>query len=185
MSTAVTSPRRSRRRPQRAAAEDLLYTYLPSPLGRLLIAGDQRSLWSIWMEDQRWTAGVGPNWRTAAEPFAEVGGQLEQYFAGERTEFDLTLRMQASDFRRRVWQALLAIPHGETRSYGELAEALGSPGAARAVGLANGRNPFAIVVPCHRVIGADGGLVGYGGGLERKRWLLDHERRSTGTSTRA
>ena len=179
MSAPVGSPRRG---PSRAVAEGPLYTYAASPLGRLLIAGDERSVWSIWMEDQRWTAGVGPGWRTAAEPFAEARRQLEQYFAGERSEFDLTLRMRGSDFRCRVWRALLAIPYGETRSYGELAEGLGSPSGARAVGLANGRNPFAIVVPCHRVIGADGGLVGYGGGLERKRWLLDHERRTAAAS---
>lgn len=169
MSAPTTSPARP--------AEGLLYTYAASPLGRLLIAGDERVLWSISMEDQRWSTGVGPRWRTAEEPFAEAGRQLGQYFAGERTEFDLALRIEASAFRRRVWRALPTIPYGETRTYGELAAALGRPSAARAVGLANGRNPFAIVVPCHRVIGAGGGLVGYGGGLRRKRWLLDHERR--------
>jgi O-6-methylguanine DNA methyltransferase len=103
---------------------------------------------------------------------------LQDYFAGETAEVDgLPLDMHGADFERRVWRALLTIPAGETRSYGALAKALGNPGAARAVGMANGANPIAIVVPCHRVIGSSGSLTGYGGGLERKTWLLDHERR--------
>ena len=103
---------------------------------------------------------------------------LKRYFDGAAADVgDLPLQMHGADFERRVWQALLAIPPGETRSYGALAKALGTPGAARAVGMANGANPIAIIVPCHRVIGSTGSLTGYGGGLERKTWLLDHERR--------
>ena len=101
--------------------------------------------------------------------------QLEQYFAGERREFDLNLELAGPAFHQHVWEALTTIPYGETRSYGEIAAQVGDPGAARAVGFANGRNPIAIVVPCHRVIGADGSLTGYGGGLPRKRHLLDLE----------
>jgi methylated-DNA-[protein]-cysteine S-methyltransferase len=164
-----------------AAAEPLagaLYTRVESPVGTLFLAGDEPSLWALWMEGQRWGPQIGRDWRTAAEPFAEAARQLGQYFAGERAGFELPLRMHGSEFRRRVWEALRGIPFGQTRSYGELARSVGRPSAARAVGLANGRNPFAIILPCHRVVGATGALVGYGGGLERKRWLLAHERRS-------
>jgi methylated-DNA-[protein]-cysteine S-methyltransferase len=101
--------------------------------------------------------------------------QLKEYFAGTRRKFDLRLRMQGTDFQQRVWRTLTEIPYGETWSYGQLAKHIGSPNASRAVGLANGRNPIAVIVPCHRVIGADGSLTGFGGGLPRKRWLLTHE----------
>ena len=104
-----------------------------------------------------------------------AAGQLTEYFAGDRTEFDLPLRPIGTDFQRRVWRALCDIPFGRTWSYGELAMHIGSPTASRAVGLANGRNPISIVIPCHRVIGANGSMTGYGGGIERKRWLLAHE----------
>jgi methylated-DNA-[protein]-cysteine S-methyltransferase len=107
--------------------------------------------------------------------FEPLVGQLSEYFAGERTEFDLPLRQHGSDFERSVWAELLRIPYGETASYGEIAARIGRPGMARAVGRANGRNPIAIVCPCHRVIGSDGSLTGYGGGLENKRALLDLE----------
>ncbi len=109
-----------------------------------------------------------------AEP-SEARRQLEAYLAGERDAFDLPVRLLGTAFQVRVWTALLDIPVGETRSYGELAAALGRPGAARAVGSANGRNPIPIVVPCHRVVGADGSLTGFGGGLALKQWLLEHE----------
>ncbi|MCB9895042.1 MAG: methylated-DNA--[protein]-cysteine S-methyltransferase [Planctomycetes bacterium] len=102
--------------------------------------------------------------------------QLEEYFAGARTSFDLPLAAQGTDFQRNVWKRLCEIPYGRTASYGELAARIGNPKASRAVGAANGRNPIAVIVPCHRVIGADGSLTGFGGGLERKQWLLEHER---------
>ena len=114
------------------------------------------------------------------EPLGKAAGQLAAYFAGELTEFELPLSMDGTEFQRRVWAALQDIPYGETVSYGKLADEIGAPGASRAVGLANGRNPIGIIVPCHRVIGADGGLTGYGGGIERKRFLLDLERRVSG-----
>jgi methylated-DNA-[protein]-cysteine S-methyltransferase len=107
--------------------------------------------------------------------FIEVAEQLSAYFSGTRSAFDLPLRLEGTEFQRRVWAQLQAIPYGETISYGDLAGRVGSPGAARACGLANGRNPVSIIVPCHRVIGANGQLTGYGGGLDRKTWLLDHE----------
>ncbi len=179
MSAPAAAPRRHRAR--RAEGTSVLYTHVPSPLGSLLLTGDERRLWSISMEGQRGRPGVGPEWREAAEPFAETRLQLEQYFSGERTEFELPLQITGSEFQRRVWRALRSVPYAETRSYGELAASIGSPGAARAAGLANGRNPFAIVIPCHRVVGAQGALVGYGGGLDRKRWLLEHERRERAT----
>jgi methylated-DNA-[protein]-cysteine S-methyltransferase len=111
----------------------------------------------------------------AAAPLAAAIRQLSEYFAGSRRVFDLPLRMQGTLFQQRVWRQLAEIPYGTTWSYGELAKRIDNPSASRAVGLANGRNPISILVPCHRVIGADGSLTGYGGGLDRKRWLLAHE----------
>jgi methylated-DNA-[protein]-cysteine S-methyltransferase len=112
----------------------------------------------------------------ADSPFPDVIEQLAGYFAGERTEFELPLALAGTAFQREVWAGLQRIPFGETMTYGELAEHIGKPGAARAVGLANGRNPIGIIVPCHRVVGSGGGLTGYGGGLDRKQHLLDLER---------
>ena len=116
-------------------------------------------------------------WTRDDDAFPEARAQLAEYFAGERAAFDLELDPAGTPWQRRVWAALRDIPHGETRSYGEIARALGAPGASRAVGHANGRNPISIVVPCHRVVGSDGRLTGYGGGMERKAALLALERR--------
>jgi methylated-DNA-[protein]-cysteine S-methyltransferase len=127
------------------------------------------------MQGGRTAASLDPEWRRADEPFAEVRRQLAEYFDGERDEFDVPLEMTGTHFQRRVWRALRQIPYGETTTYGELARRVGRPSASRAVGLANGRNPIAVIVPCHRVIGSDGSLTGYGGGLERKRLLLELE----------
>lgn len=115
-------------------------------------------------------------WRRDDRAFSDAVDQLAQYFAGERTAFDVELELAGTPFQRRVWTALRDIPYGETRSYGQIAALLGAPGASRAVGLANGRNPVSVIVPCHRVIGANGSLTGYGGGVERKRLLLGLER---------
>jgi methylated-DNA-[protein]-cysteine S-methyltransferase len=115
------------------------------------------------------------------DAFSEVENQLTEYFDGTRTTFELPLTMLGTPFQQRVWTALQEIPYGETISYGELAEQLGNPKASRAVGLANGKNPVSIIVPCHRVVGSNGDLTGYGGGIERKRHLLDFERVHTGT----
>jgi methylated-DNA-[protein]-cysteine S-methyltransferase len=156
---------------------DTLYTHLESPIGTLLLLGDGEErlsgLYTVPLCHDRRLRGTA---RSAAAPFARARDQLEQYFAGERREFELPLSMdRGSAFFQSVWRELLEIPYGATTTYGELARKLGHPTAARAVGLANGRNPISIVVPCHRVIGASGSLTGYAGGLERKRFLLDHE----------
>ena len=111
---------------------------------------------------------------------ARAAAQLAEYFAGKRRDFDLPLAARGTGFQERAWRALLAIPYGETRTYGEQARAIGRPAASRAVGAANGKNPIAIIIPCHRVIGANGTLTGYGGGLPIKRWLLEHEAKHAG-----
>jgi methylated-DNA-[protein]-cysteine S-methyltransferase len=152
-----------------------MYTTLDSPIGELLLLGDGRTLHGLYMQHGRRPIEIGPTWKRAAEPFVEVQRQLREYFAGERTTFDLPLTLDGSPFECRVWRGLQEISYGETLSYGELARRIGQPSAARAVGLANGRNPIAVIVPCHRVIGANGTLTGYGGGLERKRILLELE----------
>jgi methylated-DNA-[protein]-cysteine S-methyltransferase len=153
------------------------YTYLDSPIGRLLLCTDGVALTGLYMDvpghvprglEQRVEDG-------SAGPLPDAARQLGEYFAGERREFDLSLRLDGTEFQRRVWKVLTEIPYGETWSYARLAKRIDNPNACRAVGLANGRNPISILVPCHRVIGADGSLTGYGGGVERKRWLLAHE----------
>jgi methylated-DNA-[protein]-cysteine S-methyltransferase len=146
-----------------------------SPVGPLTLIARDGLLSGLHMQDQRHAPTPSQEWQRDDDGFEDVVAQLDAYFAGTLTEFDLPLAMAGTDFQRRVWAALREIPYGETISYGELARWVGSPGAARAVGLANGRNPVGIIVPCHRVIGADGSLTGYGGGLPRKVWLLEHE----------
>ena len=154
---------------------DDLYTTFASPLGMLLAVGDGRALKRLDMQDAPRATRISPRWRRDDDAFADVRAQLEEYFAGDRRQFALTLDPQGSAFELRVWRALLEIPYGETASYGQIAARVGAPDAARAVGVANARNPIAVIVPCHRVIGANGTLTGYGGGLERKRLLLDLE----------
>jgi methylated-DNA-[protein]-cysteine S-methyltransferase len=153
----------------------LHYTTHPSPIGELLLIGDGDALQGLHMLEGRRPMTIGAHWRRAPDAFADVTTQLDEYFAGRRTRFTVPLALSGTPFQLRVWAALQEIGYGQTRSYGELAEHLGQPTASRAVGLANGRNPVAVIVPCHRVIGADGTLTGYGGGLERKRLLLDLE----------
>jgi methylated-DNA-[protein]-cysteine S-methyltransferase len=149
------------------------YTLLDSPLGDLLFAADNDALVGIWFADTERPDTA--EWQRDARPFGEVTEQLQAYFAGELTEFRLELAPRGTPFQHRVWDAIQQIPYGTTTTYGRLAETLGEPRASRAVGLANGRNPIPIVIPCHRVIGADGSLTGYGGGMHRKQWLLAHE----------
>lgn len=151
------------------------YRTIDSPIGPLTLAGQDAVLTMLRMVDQTYDpsrTGWSPNPRA----FGQAVEQLAAYFAGELTEFSFPFDLRGSEFQRRVWEALLTISYGETRSYGEIAGQIGAPGSARAVGLANGHNPIAIVVPCHRVIGANGSLTGYGGGLDRKRALLELER---------
>lgn len=167
-------------RPARASTggreEDVVvHTVIESPLGALLAVADGDELVGLHFAD-RTREPDGPRVDGA---FAETARQLREYFAGQRRGFDLPLAPRGSAFQLRVWQALERIPYGRTRSYGELARQLGCPGAAQAVGAANGSNPLAVVVPCHRVVGADGALTGYAGGLERKRRLLDLEAAGT------
>jgi len=149
---------------------------MESPVGTITLAGRDGVLTHLRMDDQAHAPADQPHWEPDVDAFAEVVEQLEAYFAGELTEFDVDLRLEGTEFQREVWGALQEIPYGETWSYGQLADHIGKPGAARAVGLANGRNPVGIIVPCHRVIGADGSLTGYGGGLPRKQLLLQLER---------
>jgi methylated-DNA-[protein]-cysteine S-methyltransferase len=161
---------------QKTATTLLQSRTIDSPIGPLVLAGPGGLLTNLRMLDQNHE----PNrtgWVPDDRAFPDAVEQLEAYFAGERTDFDLELGLAGSEFQRRVWHALLTIPYGETRSYGQVAKQIGANGSARAVGLANGRNPIAIIVPCHRVIGATGSLTGYGGGLDRKRSLLELERR--------
>ena len=153
----------------------MLYTSFESPIGELLAVGDGQALHGLYMQEGRPAIAVRPDWEPADEPFGEVRAQLADYFDGRRTVFDLPLAMQGSPFQLRAWRALQDIPYGETISYGEQARRIGRPADPRAVGQANGRNPIAVIVPCHRVIGADGSLTGYGGGVERKRHLLELE----------
>ncbi|MFJ4946117.1 methylated-DNA--[protein]-cysteine S-methyltransferase [Streptomyces albidoflavus] len=153
------------------------HTVLDSPCGPLtLVASGGGVLSGLYMEGQRHRPAQDTFGLRDDRPFGEAADQLAAYFAGTRTAFDLELRLDGTPFQRSVWEQLCAIPYGETRSYGRLAEALGSPSASRAVGLANGRNPVSIIVPCHRVVGASGSMTGYGGGIDRKRALLAHER---------
>ena len=153
------------------------YTYIDTPVGKLMLAGcDDHGLRHIAFQCGKGSLAPKPEWKQSARPFRAVERQLREYFQGKRTAFDLRLHPKGTPFQRAVWHALTKIPYGETRSYGDIAKAVGRPTAVRAVGLANGRNPLPIVVPCHRVIGASGKLVGYGGGLPVKQALLDRER---------
>lgn len=153
------------------------YTRIESPIESLLLSSDGESLTSLSMVTQRHGPFFSETWKRDdnAKPFGEARKQLAAYFAGELAEFDLPLNMIGTEFQKTVWRELLNIPFGVTISYGELASRVGNPSASRAVGAANGRNPISIIVPCHRVIGSNGKLTGYGGGMERKEWLLAHE----------
>jgi methylated-DNA-[protein]-cysteine S-methyltransferase len=151
--------------------KSIVYTWMESPVGRLLLAADEKGLRKLLFGGQ-----PEPGWREDPEALAEPVRQLRAYFAGELHDFDLPLAPEGTPFQLRVWRELRNIPYGQTISYGELARRIGSPNGSRAVGLANGANPISIVVPCHRVIGSNGKLTGYGGGLDNKRWLIDFER---------
>ena len=153
----------------------MLYTLIPSPLGDLLATRDDGGITGLFLPTGKNAVTPRDGWTRDDDAFADLRTQLAEYFAGERREFDLPLHAVGTVFQKKVWGALLDIPYGETASYGATALAIGAPTASRAVGLANGQNPISIVVPCHRVIGANGSLTGYGGGLEAKQWLLAHE----------
>src|SRR6266849_932527 len=149
----------------------LYYATFESPVGPLLLAGDSNALRRVSFESSKRSPLPQADWKQNQSAFAEVIRQLQAYFRGELKEFDLPLAMEGTEFQLRVWNALRRIPYGETVSYSQLAERIGNPKAVRAVGLANGSNPIPIIVPCHRVIGSDGSLTGFGGGLSTKKKL--------------
>lgn len=153
----------------------LVYDVVPAPIGRLIVASDGEAIAGVWMANASPSDAAWAERRGSDPVLDEARDQLDRYFAGRLREFTLRLAPNGTDFQRRVWRALEAIPFGTTISYAELARRVGSSAAVRAVGAANGRNPIPIIVPCHRVIGSDGSLTGFGGGLERKQWLLHHE----------
>jgi methylated-DNA-[protein]-cysteine S-methyltransferase len=159
-----------------AAHATATHVTLPSPIGDLTLVANGGHLTGLYMDAQQHRPAAtrfGEVGNPADEPFASAAGQLAAYFAGDLQAFDLPLAPAGTEFQLRVWSALQRIPYGQTWSYGELARHVGS--ASRAVGLANGKNPIALIIPCHRVIGSDGSLTGYGGGLDRKRYLLKLE----------
>lgn len=148
------------------------FTHLPTPLGDLLATDLGHGLASLTFPDQRGAAPVGAGWRRDPGPFGDVAAAVDAYFAGEEVAFDLPLDLRGTELQRQVWETLLACPYGRTTTYGEVAQQVGRPTAVRAVGGAIGRNPVAIIVPCHRVIASNGSLTGYAAGMERKRHLL-------------
>ena len=158
----------------------MYYTHMASPIGRLLLTGDDAGLTLIGLPGDRYAREPAPDWRADTAPFDAALDQLDAYFAGARTDFDLALAPRGTPFQHAVWDALRAIPYGETRSYAEVAKAIGRPAAVRAVANACAANPVAVVVPCHRVVRADGSAGGYRWGPERKKTLLATERAATG-----
>ena len=152
----------------------MFYRYHPSPIGQLLLAGDEQGLHLLHMDSAHpWE--LNPTWQAASSQLDDVARQLDEYFANKRERFELRLAAKGTEFQRAVWRALVEIPYGTTTSYAELAKTIGRPTAIRAVGTANGANPIAVIVPCHRVIGSNGSLTGFAGGLERKQLLLELE----------
>jgi methylated-DNA-[protein]-cysteine S-methyltransferase len=157
---------------------------MQSPLGTLVLAATDTALTGIWFDGQRHQPPIGTEWRRRRDVpiLRRAAVQLTEYFAGERAHFELALAPSGTPFQRAVWDAIATVPLGATIAYRELATRAGRPESIRAAGAATGRNPLSIVIPCHRIVGADGTLTGYAGGLERKRWLLEHER-ATGVAS--
>jgi len=155
------------------------YITTPSPLGELIITSNGNEITGLYTPGNSHYEAA-QNGIEDETPFEEAIRQLDEYFAGQRQEFDLPLAIEGTEFQKNVWKTLQSIPHGKTRSYVELAAAIGDTNASRAVGTANGRNPISIIIPCHRVINASGELGGYNGGLDKKKWLLDHEAKKAG-----
>ena len=152
------------------------HTTIDSPVGPLTLVATDGILCGLYMVEQRHRPGGEAFGQPDVTVFAEAIEQVHEYFAGRRTRFDVPMAFVGTEFQQRVWRALGEIPYGRKTSYGEIAEKIGSPAASRAVGAANGRNPIGVIIPCHRVVGSSGHLTGYGGGLERKQFLLDFER---------
>jgi methylated-DNA-[protein]-cysteine S-methyltransferase len=157
-------------------AKPVLFTRIPSIIGPLLLVSNGEALTGLYMESHTYGPTVNPAWIEAERWFRQAREQLDAYFAGSLTQFNVPIAPRGTAFQEAVWKALLMIPYGTTTTYAEIARRLGRPDAVRAVGAANGRNPISIIVPCHRVVGSGGSLVGYAGGLDRKRRLLDLER---------
>jgi methylated-DNA-[protein]-cysteine S-methyltransferase len=180
LATTTTAPTTAATTTVAAEPDATVHTIVDSPLGPLTLVTRAGGLAGVYMTQQRHLPPedtFGPRVAVTDVPLlTRTADQLAAYFAGDLRDFDLDMSTSGTPFQRRVWTALRDIPYGETVTYGELAAAVGQPTASRAVGLANGRNPLSIVVPCHRVVGANGSMTGYGGGIERKRWLLDFER---------
>ena len=151
------------------------YSYMDSPVGPLLLTGDRHAVTGLHFSTGSKARGANPEWERFDEPFRQARQQLQEYFAGMRKRFELDLAPSGTPFQLSVLQALQEIPYGETRSYKDIAERIGNPKAVRAVGAANGSNPIAVIIPCHRVIGSNGTLTGFGGGLDAKRKLLELE----------
>ncbi|BAS58799.1 MULTISPECIES: methylated-DNA--[protein]-cysteine S-methyltransferase [Leptolyngbya] len=159
----------------------IYYQWFTSPLGQVLLTSNGQSLTGLHLHGQKYFPNRTEDWQESTlDLFVQVQEQLTEYFAHQRQQFDLPLEPQGTPFQKQVWQLLTEIPFGQTISYGTLAKQTGNPTASRAVGAANGRNPIAIVVPCHRVIAANGALTGYAGGVDRKQWLLRHEQAEVG-----
>ncbi len=156
------------------------YSYLDSPIGPLLLTGDKHGLQGVYFSTGKMARGADETWERYDELFRRPRTQLKEYFAGKRKCFELELRPEGTAFQLAVLDALQQIPYGETCSYSDIAERIGKPKAVRAVGTANGRNPIPIIIPCHRVIGSNGSLTGFGGGLETKRFLLNLESSHSG-----
>jgi methylated-DNA-[protein]-cysteine S-methyltransferase len=159
----------------------LSFTYLETPIGRLLLAGDGEALHFLSFPGGSKAFSPKPGWQREDSPFTEAKRQLAAYFSGGLRQFDLPLALSGTAFQNQVWSTLRTIPFGETRSYAWLAREIGAPKACRAVGAANGANPLPIILPCHRVIGSSGALTGFGGGIETKKHLLEHETAAPGT----
>jgi methylated-DNA-[protein]-cysteine S-methyltransferase len=155
------------------------FSYIDSPLGQIFVQGDGQFVTGLYLPPHEGWQEPDASWQQSDAPFAPVREQLAEYFAGGRQQFDVPLKLAGTPFQQRVWQELVRIPFGTTISYGQLAQRVGKPTASRAVGRANGCNPISIIVPCHRVIGANGKLTGYGGGIDKKQWLLAWERSAT------
>ena len=158
----------------------MFYSYIDSPIGPLLLSGTQDYLSGLYFSTGSKARGPDPQWQRSDAEFKSAKRQLDEYFAGERKVFDLALTPKGTPFQLSVLAALQEIPFGETRSYAEIAAAIGNPKSVRAVGSANGNNPIALIIPCHRVIGSNGSLTGFGGGLETKRFLLEFEMQHSG-----
>ena len=155
----------------------ICYTLVPSPVGHLLLTASAGSLTGLWITGEKHCPVISPAWQEDATAFTEATAQLTGYFAGTRHGFELPLQAAGTAFQQAAWTALQQIPYGQTRTYQQQAAVIQRPAAVRAIGTANGRNPISIIVPCHRVIGANGTLTGYGGGLSAKAWLLGHEQK--------